>query len=603
MRPMKLKFALLLFLACSLTLYGQQGKRIVILHTNDLHSRLTGYAPESSYSPLTINDDKTVGGFSRIAAIIKSEKNGHGDETLVLDAGDFMMGTLFPSLESETGFQLRLMKKMGYDAVGLGNHEFDFGPEWISGVIQTSASRGEIPAILSSNTVFSDKENGDDSFEKLFMDKLLTRSMVIERNGLKIGLFSILGKEAGSFAPKAVPLTFSDQVKTARKMVGELSSKKCDIIICVSHSGIRKEKSGEWGGEDVELAKKVKGLNLIIGGHSHTRLDQPLVVNGIPIVQTGEFGKNIGRLSLLWSDGKVSLEDYRLIPVDDKIAGDADIERLIDEQKERISLEVLKPLGLSYAGPVAETGFTVEGNDTGDFRESNLGPLVAGAIQYYVNKGSSKGTDISMIAAGMLFDRILPGVQTAPDLFRVVPLGSGRDGIPGYPLARLYVTGRELKSILEVLENAWKSSAENYCYYAGLSVGYDPEKGFLRKIKKVEIVKPDGEKENVDFSKKNKTLYSITADSYMLGFIGIIKKKSFGLINVVPKDSEGKKMTDMTAAIIDMDEKRDGVQEGKEWLAMISFMRSMKERDGNGMPCLDSRYSSAVKCFYLTDDK
>ena len=102
------------------------------------------------------------------------------------------------------------------------------------------------------------------------------------------------------------------------------------------------------GREDVELARKVKGISLIIGGHSHTRLDKPLIVNGIPIVQTGEFGKFVGRLSLLYSDGKISIEDYKLIPVDDKIVADKDINQLIEEQKEKISNEILKPLGLSY---------------------------------------------------------------------------------------------------------------------------------------------------------------------------------------------------------------------------------------------------------------
>ena len=90
-----------------------------------------GFAPESSYSPLTLNDDKTVGGFARIASIIKSEKETEPGTTLVVDAGDFMMGTLFPSLEKKYGFQLRLMKEMGYDVVATGNHEFEFGPEWL----------------------------------------------------------------------------------------------------------------------------------------------------------------------------------------------------------------------------------------------------------------------------------------------------------------------------------------------------------------------------------------------------------------------------------------------------------------------------------------
>ena len=150
----------LFFLICFFSIHSlsaQTEKKIIILHTNDLHSRLIGYSPESAYSPLSINDDKTVGGFARIAAIMKEEREKNNGTTLILDAGDFMMGTLFPSIEKETGFQLRLMKTMGYDAICLGNHEYDFGSEWLAAVINTSRLKGEIPSLLASNVVFDKK--------------------------------------------------------------------------------------------------------------------------------------------------------------------------------------------------------------------------------------------------------------------------------------------------------------------------------------------------------------------------------------------------------------------------------------------------------------
>src|SRR5450759_205046 len=146
-----------------LPLTGQSEKKITILHTNDLHSRLTGYAPESAYSPLTVNDDNTIGGFARIAAIIKAEKENNTGTTLVIDAGDFLMGTLFHSLEVKTGFQLRLMKSMGYDIACLGNHEFDFGPEKLATIISSSVKNGEIPALLLGNAVFDKKDIKDDA--------------------------------------------------------------------------------------------------------------------------------------------------------------------------------------------------------------------------------------------------------------------------------------------------------------------------------------------------------------------------------------------------------------------------------------------------------
>jgi 5'-nucleotidase/UDP-sugar diphosphatase len=490
------------------------------------------------------------------------------------------------------------MKTMGYDVIGLGNHEYDFGPEWLAGVINISRSKGEIPPLLDGNAVFDKKDSRDDALEKLFSENMISRKLVLSKDGMKIGVFSILGKNASGVAPKSAPVTFEKQSGYAKKMVKELQREKCDIIICISHSGVSKDKNGEWGGEDVDLAREVKGINLIVGGHSHTKLDQPLIINGIPIVQAGEFGQFVGRLSLTCSDGNLRVDNYKLIAVDDKILGDKNVNDLIEEQKERITTEILKPLAMDYDKPVAETDFIMEGNDSGNFLESNLGPVVADAIHYYVNKRSVNGTDVSMVAAGMLFDKILPGIQTAPDLFRVMPLGSGKDEVPGYPLSRLYVTGKELKSILEILQVAYKSSPDNYCYYSGIRVEFDPEKGLLKKIKMIEIFHSDGSVIKVDFSKKNKSLYSVTADSYMLEFIGIIKKMSFGLINVVPKDSDGNKVTDMKTTVIDMDKNMDGVQEGKEWLALIEYFGSMKDTNGNGIPDIDKKYAAPLKSFF-----
>lgn len=580
------------------SLNAQNEKEITILHTNDLHSHLTGFAPESAYTPLTVNDDNTVGGFARIAAIIETEKEKNRGTTLVVDAGDFLMGTLFHSLEVETGFQLRLMKTMGYDVTCFGNHEFDFGPEKLAEIIASSVRGGEIPALLIGNTVFDKKDSRDDALEKLYTDNIISRKLIMTRDGIKIGFFSLLGKDAVDDSPGATPVTFLKQKSFAKKMVKELKDDKCDIIICLSHSGVKKDKNGEWGGEDVELAGKVKGIDVIISGHTHTRLDQPVMVNGVPIVQTGAYGQFVGRLSLIYSGGKIKVKSYRLIPVDDKIMGDKHINQLIEEQKEKITSEILNPIGMTYDMKVAETDFQLEGNETGDFRGSNLGPLVADAIRYYVNNHNEKGTDVSMVAAGVIRDKIAPGTEETPDIFKVMSLGSGKDDVPGYPLSRLYVTGKELKSILEILQVAYKSKPDNYCYYSGIRVEYNPEKGLLRKIRKIDIIHPDGKTVNVDFSRKNLTLYSVTANSYMLDFFGIIKKMSFGLINVVPKDFEGKKVTDMKNAVIDMDSKKDGVQEGKEWLALIEFLKAMKDTDGDGIPDIDNKYSRPVICFF-----
>jgi 5'-nucleotidase / UDP-sugar diphosphatase len=594
---MKFLTALALFLLLQSPLSGQSEKKIVILHTNDLHSRLMGFAPESAYSPLTTENDNTEGGFARIAAVILGEKKNNSESALVLDAGDFTMGTLFTSLERKTGFQLRLMREMGYDVLGLGNHEFDYGPDWIASVIRTSAEKGKIPELIAGNLLFNKNDPRDDGFEKLVDENIITRKQILYRNGVKIGIFSLVGKDASNVAPMAAPLKFTKQASYASQMVSELKHDTCGLIICLSHSGVDDPKGDDISGEDIDLARKVDGIDLIVGGHSHTILEKPIVVNRTIIVQSGEFGKYVGRLELDLTGGKPKIANYRLIPINDKIQGDSNICKLIDEQKTLISREILGPLGMEYDKPVAEAKVILQGNSTVGYLNSNLGPLVSDAIHYYVNRYSTAGTDVSMVAAGMLFDNIVPGIQAAPDIFRVMPLGSGNDNIPGYPLSRLYVTGKELKSILEILLVSYKSTPSNYCYYSGMRVSYLPDKRLFRKIKKIEIIKENGIAVNVDLSKKNSALYSVTADSYMLNFIGIIKKLSFGLVNVVPKDEAGNRVTDMKSAIIDIDQNIEGLQEGKEWLALIKYLGSMNDDDGNGIPDIDRKYNSHQSCF------
>lgn len=595
---MKNILMLFLLINAAVTIAAQEEKKIIILHTNDLHSRLNGFSPESEYTPLITGDDVTRGGFARIAAILRDEKEKNQGITLTVDAGDFLMGTLFHALESRTGFQLRLMKKMGYDLVCLGNHEFDFGPERLAEIIAISASGGEIPAILLSNAVFNDTDPADDALGELYSENKINRKLIIERDGLKIGIFSLLGKDAVDVAPMSKPVKFSKQPSFAREMVKELKKQKCDIIICMSHSGVTKDKKGRWSGEDVKLAKSVRGIDIIVSGHTHTKLDKPLIVRGIPIIQTGEYGQNIGRIEIAFSDGRLRFADYRLIPVDDNITGDSDIANLIEKQQLLVNEEILAPLGIKYTDPVAETDFLLECNEQGDFKASNLGPMIADAIHRYVNNHTDAGCDISMVAVGVIRDRIVPGILSAPDIFRIMSLGSGKDDVPGYPLARLYVTGKELKNILEILQVAYKSSPSNFCFFSGLRAEYDPERGLLRKISKIDLISPDGEIKSVSFSKDDKTLYSLIANSYMLEFIGIIKKMSFGLINVVPKDISGNPILDIKNTVIDINENEQGIQEGKEWLALMELVASMKDSDNDSIPDIDSKYAVPVRTFF-----
>jgi 5'-nucleotidase / UDP-sugar diphosphatase len=592
----------LIILISVLMLNAQEGTRLIILHTNDFHSHLQGYAPETAYTPDTIDGDQTVGGFSRIAGVISKEKTENPNSTLVLDAGDCLMGTLFQAIEPETGFQLHIMKQVGYDVVALGNHDFDFGLDKYATIVRNAVKRGEIPVLLTGNAVIDPDNQADDEFEALINDGLIKRFIITEKEGLRIGIFSLMGKDADESAPYASPVTFSKIIPAAKKLVKELKKENCDVIICLSHSGITKDKKGVWSGEDVKLAKKVKGIDLIISAHEHVLLKEPLVVKGVPIVAVGDNGRFVGRVELLVSNSGIKLDRYEAIPMDDRIKYQSEIQSAIVTEQEKINEAILNPLGMTYDMPVAVAPYTLIYSEFTDAAESNLGPLVADAIYNYANS-EGPGTDIAIVAAGVLRDPIQPGVQSVADIFRVMSLGSGTDQFPGYALSKLWVTGKEIKNLTEILIFLSKSAPQNYPYFSHLRVEYDPEGGIFNKVRKIELTDPQGNVTEVNTSKKNTKLYSVVANSYMVDNLPLIKKKTFGLISVIPKDGEGNPVTDFGKAIVDFNASLPGLQEGKEWLALVKYLQQFSPAEEGGLPVIPEFYKNPPRSLVSVSSK
>jgi len=589
---MKTRFiSAFILLSFAVMLNGQESKKLTILHTNDFHSHLQGFAPESKYTPGVPDNDPTLGGFSRIAALIAAVKAENPGGTMVLDAGDCLMGTLFHALEPSTGFQLPLMRKAGYDVVAVGNHDFDFGPEKYADIVRLSLQRGEIPVMLLGNAVTDSEDPADDKIEALISDGLIKPYTIIEKEGLRIGIFSLMGKDADESAPYAPPVTFTKIIPSAKKLVKKLKSEGCDMIICLSHSGITKDKKGGWTGEDVKLAKKVKGIDLIISAHIHVHLKEPVIVKGVPIVVAGDNGRFVGRIELIAEGGTVKLDSYESIPVDDNLTSQPGIQAAIDEQQGKINELILNPLGMTCDMPVANAPYRIFYDEFGDAAGSNLGALVADAIYNYVNS-EGPGTDIAIVAAGVLRDPIEPGVQSVADIFRAMSLGSGNDLVPGYPLSKLWVTGKELKNITEILLFTSASAPSNFPYFSHLRIEFDPEGRIFNKVRKIELTDHQGNVSEVNTSKDDQKLYSVIANSYLADNLSLVKKKTFGLIKVEPKDAGGNLITDPGSALADFNPDMDGIQEGKEWLALVKFFQQFSPATEGGLPVIPEYYSN-----------
>src|ERR1019366_2218501 len=283
-----------LLLPGSMAAAADRKKTFTILHTNDLHSNLIGMAPSQDYTPFTLNDDATRGGFARLATLIAKRKAARRDlgPVLVLDAGDYSMGTAFAAATRETGCELQLLSRIGCDVTTFGNHDFDLGPDGTAQAIAVAAKAGRVPAVVASNTEFMANDATLAGLQRLAKDKVVRRYFVIERGGMRFGIFGLLGKEAQFYTGGAGAVKFTDPIETAREMVKLLrETEKVDVVIALSHGGVEKGKDGRFtDGEDVRLPVAVPGIDVVIGAHSHTELHEVIIVNGrTPVVQTGKY--------------------------------------------------------------------------------------------------------------------------------------------------------------------------------------------------------------------------------------------------------------------------------------------------------------------------
>ncbi|NQU65285.1 MAG: bifunctional metallophosphatase/5'-nucleotidase [SAR324 cluster bacterium] len=595
---MKVKFILLVLIFFGVNhgsaLYSAD-KRLTILHTNDLHSHFLGFSPNRDYSPTITGNDKTIGGWARIAAVIKAEKEKRDNPVLVLDGGDFLMGSLFHMVSREEALELTLIKAMGYDLTTLGNHEFDLGPDGLARILESAVRKGEIPQIIASNTIFSASNSKDDSLEALYKQGLVKPYVVMEKAGLRIGFFGLMGEDAASVAPFAAPVKFGDSTEVATRMVKILrETEKVDLVICISHSGLNRDKSKS---EDELLAKNVSGIDIIISGHSHTNLSEPIVQNGTIIVQAWEYGKQVGILDVLvTASGALKLVNHEIVQINDTIAGDVAINERINSAIEMINQKVLQPHNLKFDQVLVKTDFDLHLEE----KESTLGNLITDATRWAVDKAEYDPGDplsrvnISVQSNGVIRDDILKGetgLVTISDLFRTVPLGIGWDGSLSYPLVSMYVTAPEIKKALEVLTSVYPmKGSDYYIQISGAKMRYNPNRMLFDRVTEILIEDEKREYHPLDVSDGNTRLYKIVSNIYNATFLKVIGSFTSGILTIIPKDKNGNPIEDLGTVRVDGDKSQPGIQEIKDWTALMAYVQTFPDQDGDGIPEISEKY-------------
>jgi 5'-nucleotidase len=497
------------------------------------------------------------------------------------------------------------MKEMGYDVVTLGNHEFDLTPHGLARILNSAHQKGGIPEIVFSNPIFHPDSTEDDTLEESFRKRIVKPYIIIENQGIRIGIFGIFGKDAAEVSPFARPMKFRDPIETSREMVKTLREKeKTDLVICLSHGGLRENKSLS---EDDRLAKEVPGIDLIVGGHSHTKLKNPLTVNQTVIVQAGGHGEYVGVLDLAYENGKMKLKEYKLVQIDDTIKGDEKVQQRIESYIGLINERVLNKENLNFHKVLAKTDFDMRFVDD----ESNLGNLIADSIRWEINRIDYDRNDpvtkvvVAIESNGVIRDDLLRGKTgkvAVCDLFRTVPLGFSRgDDTMGYPLITCYFYAHEIKKTMEVVTSIYPRKGSNFfLQVSGMRFRYNPNRVIFDRVTDIWIGSEEEGYKPLDYSGSNKNLYRVATNIYNATFLNFVGRFTYGILDIVPKDRNGNPIVTKTPKAnpfdvllslrVDVDKNKPGIQELKEWVVLMDYVRDFSDKNRDGFPDIPEKY-------------
>ena len=417
---------------------GQENFTITILHSNDLH------AHEDSFD----ERGRTVGGISRIAHLIKTTKK-NGKNVLAIDAGDIFQGTpFFETYKGET--EIESLNKAGYDIYTIGNHEFDEGSKNLGEKLK-AAKFDVISANLDASAVPD-------------LAAVVKPSVVKTIDGQKVAFIGMITPVLNEMAPRLdgvkVKAIGQQWLEPLKEEVAKMRKQGINKIVVVSHCGVEQEK---------EMAENIPEIDVVVGGHSHTRLDKPVVVKHADgstafVVQTGCYGRALGRLDLTF-DGAGNLvvpqSKYRLINITDKVFQDPELQAYLDEKS--------KPFAALSKTYIA----MANGNFDNKFKfhpwDSPIGDLICDAL---VDSGAEYGATMALQNRGGIRGPLEQGQVSIQRVREILPFTN-----------KLMVATMKGDALLQVLEKSVSGMlGARFLDVAGLKFAYEPTKEVGKRV-------------------------------------------------------------------------------------------------------------------------
>ncbi|MDO5445380.1 MAG: 5'-nucleotidase C-terminal domain-containing protein [Eubacteriales bacterium] len=533
--------------------FAENETRLRILYTGDIHS----------------NFEKA----GRLKTLIDQLSD---ENTIYLDSGDYAMGTLLQAGFSTDAYELRLLGKLGCDVVTVGNHEWDYGGFGFADHLNTAvkyAAEGEaLPRYVQSNLDFSGELTDEQAAVKNALDNYGSADYtILNVNGKKIAVFGVLGLEAIDDSPTS-GMKFSGYIDRSAAIVKELKEKEDpDCIICLSHSGTAGD--GKTG-EDFDLINIVSGIDVVISGHSHTAYPEVIQTNGSLLVSSGANMDYLGKLDISLGNDGITLIESELIPIDDSLEPDPEIDELLREFNDHISETYLSEYNVSPDQVIARSPISFMPLDEmySVHQEYPLGNLIADSYLYEAERNGITDIDVAAVGLGTIRGSFSEGDITVADAFEICSLGVGSDGSAGHPILAGYITGKELKLLCELDASLGPLVSSIKMSYSGLKMKFNEKRVLLDQTTDIVLVRKDGTEEKIDDDK----LYCIAANTYAANMLGMVNDLTVGILKIVIKDKDGNPVDDLyQLALKDKNDK-----EIKEWAAFMNYLKSFDEVNG-----------------------
>ena len=592
----------------------QETNVTTILFTHDLHSH---------FLPQSTAEGGESGGYARLKTVIDGERAVNPDALLV-DGGDFSIGSLIQTLYTTQAAELRTMGAMGYDAVTIGNHEFDHKGVGFAEMLNSAKAAQQaavelllvdarpledmdaykerfgpvtpvLPTLLEANYAPAD-DNPDRAFIRSAMENYgVTDCVTLERGGVTYGLFGLMGVDSDECAPTS-GFTRTDAAKAAKRCVETLKGEGAEIIVCLSHSGTGDSLASS---EDEELAKAVDGIDVIVSGHTHSTLAEPLVVNDTYIVSSGPYCQNLGSLTFSWDgSGEKRLLDYRLIPIDETVAENPEIAGIVEQWKDMVGEAYLARYGLTYDEVLTRSDYDLNTPASAVQENNGLGTLVSDAFLWTDRTLNAAYADsphtVSVTADGVLRANLPAGDLTAAMAFDVLSMGVGEDGTSGFPLVAVYLTGKELKAAMEVDASVTPIMPAAQLYMSGAKYAFNTKRMFFNRVYDAALTDVTFDESGTGnaYEIDDNALYRVVTGMYSAQMLGTVKSKSMGLLSLEPKQANGTPVTDFADCIL---YDANG-NELKEWYALAAYLEQFGE---DGLP---DRYADPANgCKQVSD--